>query len=179
MVLSHHLVPHPAEISQKEKQLVRYLGSAYLYSPYKVLSQTTKVLLSSSNIESFTKVKPTSQSDSTITYGPYENIVPLTEVIECRSKCSARVSADIFFLQEEIVVHYENNSPFLSVSNLVRHIEISHWGNIAVEETVDVFHGGAKLKGSFSRFEYQREHNGISSVKAFKVRRSRTIFIPK
>lgn len=63
----------------KEKQLVQYKGSAYIYSPYKVLSQTTKVLLSSSSVESYTKVKPSSQSDSTITYGPYENIAPLTE----------------------------------------------------------------------------------------------------
>lgn len=67
-------------------------------------------------------------------------------------------------------MHFENSSPFLSVSNLVRHIEVSHWGNIAVEETLDVYHSGAKLKGSFSRFEYQREQSGSSSVKSFKVR---------
>lgn len=79
-VFTHHLTPHPAEITQKEKQLVQYRGSAYFYSPYKTLSQTTKVLLSSSTVESYTKVKPSSQSDSTITYGPYENISPLTVV---------------------------------------------------------------------------------------------------
>lgn len=67
------------------------------------------------------------------------------------------------------MVHFENNSPFLSVSPLVRHIEVSHWGNIAVEETLDIYHTGAKLKGSFSRFEYQRESSGVSSVKSFKV----------
>ena len=32
-----------------------------------------------------------------------------------------------------------------------RTIELSMWGNIAVEEVVDVRHDGAKLKGSFSR----------------------------
>ncbi|EFX75282.1 hypothetical protein DAPPUDRAFT_226428 [Daphnia pulex] len=148
-VFTHNLVPHPAEITQKEKQLVQYRGSAYIFSPYKIASQTTKVLLSSSSVESYTKVKPSSQSDSTITYGPYENIAPLTEV--------------------DIVIHFENNAPFLSVANLLRHIEVSHWGNIAVEETLDVYHGGAKLKGSFSRFEYQREHSGVSSIKSFKT----------
>lgn len=71
--------------------------------------------------------------------------------------------------EEDIVIHFENNAPFLSVANLLRHIEVSHWGNIAVEETLDVYHGGAKLKGSFSRFEYQREHSGVSSVKSFKT----------
>lgn len=44
-------------------------------------------------------------------------------------------------------------------------IEVSHWGNIAVEETLDVLHTGAKLKGPFSRYDYQREHNSYSSIK--------------
>lgn len=79
-VFTHHLSPHPKEITQKEKQLVQYRGNAYIYTPYKVTTQTTKVLLSSSTVESYTKVKPSSQSDSTITYGPYENVAPLSEV---------------------------------------------------------------------------------------------------
>jgi len=148
-VFANHLTAHPVEITQKEKQLVQYRGSAYILSPYKIVTQTTKVLLSSSNVESFTKVKPSAQSDTTITYGPYENIAPST--------------------QEDILIHYENNTPFLTISPLVRHIEVSHWGNIAVEETLDIHHTGAKLKGSFSRFEYQREQSGLSSVKAFKT----------
>lgn len=47
---------------------------------------------------------------------------------------------------------------------------MSHWGNIAVEETVDLKHTGAVLKGPFSRYDYQRQpDSGISSVKSFKV----------
>lgn len=70
-------------------------------------------------------------------------------------------------------VHEENNSPFISVTNLVRLIEVSHWGNIAVEEYIDLKHTGANLKGSFSRFDYQRQQDGYASVKSFKV----TIFL--
>jgi len=70
-----------------------------------------------------------------------------------------------------MVIHYENNSPFLTVTNLERLIEVSHWGNIAVEETVDIFHSGALLKGPFSRYDYQRHQDGLSSVKLFKVRK--------
>jgi Flp pilus assembly protein TadB len=67
-------------------------------------------------------------------------------------------------------VHYENNAPFLTITNLERVIEVSHWGNIAVEETIDLKHSGASLKGPFSRYEYQREtQSGLSSVKSFKV----------
>jgi len=149
LVFTHHLKAFPELITQKEKQLVQYRGNAYILSPYKIGAQTTKVSLSSANVESFTKVKPSSQSDSMITYGPYNGVAPLTT--------------------ENVVIHFENNSPFLSIAPLNRHIEVSHWGNIAVEETIDMYHTGAKLKGSFSRFEYQREQSGISSVKAFKT----------
>ena len=68
-----------------------------------------------------------------------------------------------------MVIHYENNSPFLTVTQLTRVIEISHWGNIAVEETLDVRHTGAILKGPFSRYDYQRNQDGVSSIKSFKV----------
>ena len=66
-------------------------------------------------------------------------------------------------------VHFENNNPFLTVTRLERVIELSHWGNIAVEETFDVRHSGAKLKGSFSRYDYQRTQDGFSSIKSYKV----------
>jgi len=107
------------------------------------------VTLASSNIESYSKLKPTSQSESSITYGPYSNIKP--------------------FSFDALAVHYENNNPFLVVSKLERVIELSMWGNIAIEETIDVKHNGAKLKGSFSRYEFQRENSGVSSVKSFKT----------
>lgn len=150
VVLTHYLTPFPAEILQKEKQLVKYIGNHHLYSPYKVVKQQTKLLTGSKNIESFTKLKPSSQSDSSIFLGPYENVAP------------GSIS--------ELTVHYENNSPFLTVTNLHRTIEVSHWGNIAVEEKLEIVHTGAKLKGSFSRFDYQREPNsGINSIKAFKT----------
>ena len=66
-------------------------------------------------------------------------------------------------------VHYENNRPFLEITRLHRTLELSMWGNIAVEETVDVRHVGAKLKGSFSRLDFQRENSGVSAVKSFKT----------
>lgn len=72
--------------------------------------------------------------------------------------------------QDTLKVHYENNSPFLTITSMTRVIEVSHWGNIAVEETVDLKHTGAVLKGPFSRYDYQRQpDSGISSVKSFKV----------
>ena len=36
-------------------------------------------------------------------------------------------------------------------------------------QILDVRHAGAVLKGAFSRYEFQRENSGVSSVKNFKV----------
>ncbi|KAK3923287.1 Dolichyl-diphosphooligosaccharide--protein glycosyltransferase subunit 1 [Frankliniella fusca] len=147
---THHLEPFPREITQKEKQLVKYTGNHYIVSPYTVVKQKTTVNLSARNIESYTKLKPVTQTDMSLNYGPYENIPPFSE--------------------DPMLIHCENNTPFLTVRNLLRQIEVSHWGNIAIEETVDLEHTGAILKGSFSRYEYQRESgSGLSSVKNFKT----------
>ncbi|KAF4532123.1 hypothetical protein B566_EDAN004129 [Ephemera danica] len=149
-VLGHELKPHPAQISQREKQLVLYEGNLYFFSPYTTVKQKKTFTVTSHTVESYTQISPVAHSDNTITYGPYENIAPFT--------------------LEKVSIHYENNSPFLVISRLQRLIEVSHWGNIAVEETVDIVHDGAKLKGAFSRYEYQREtQSGVSSVKQFKT----------
>lgn len=73
-VYAKALLPYPTEIVQGDRQLVRYFGNAYFYSPYKTLTQKTVVHLASKSVESFTQLKPSSQADTQITYGPYENI---------------------------------------------------------------------------------------------------------
>jgi len=150
VVLDGMLAMYPAELTQKESQLVRFTGNHYVYSPYKVKSQTTKVQLTSDKVESYSKsLKPASLSGATVSYGPYKDVAPWSV--------------------EELTVHYENNRPFLEVTRLQRTLELSMWGNIAVEETIDIRHVGAKLKGSFSRLDFQRENSGVSAVKSFKT----------
>lgn len=146
---THALKPYPAMITQAEKQYVVLNANLYLYSPYRVASQSTTVTCASSNVEFYTKKKPVSQAESTINYGPYLNKEPFSE--------------------EEMKIHFENNSPFLTVTSMERIIEISHWGNIAVEEHFHMTHSGAVLKGPFSRYDYQRNQDGVSSIKSFKT----------
>lgn len=147
-VLTHSLKPYPAKKAQSEKQQVLFTGTLYFYTPYKVKTQKSSVKLASSTIESHTKTKPFSVSDDVISYGPYEDISPLTN--------------------QELKIHYENNSPFLVVNEMVRWIEVSHWGNVAVEETYLISHGGAQLKGHFSRYDYQRSP-AHAAIKSFKT----------
>lgn len=73
-VFSKSLQPYPTEITQNERQLVRYFGNAYIYSPYKTVLQKTSVQLASKSVESYTTVKPSTQTDGVITYGPYDNV---------------------------------------------------------------------------------------------------------
>jgi len=149
-VFTSQLVPYPSSITQKERQLVRYFGNHYFYSPYPTSKQTTSVVVNSRSIENYTKLKPVSQSDSTITYGPYNDITKFT--------------------LDPLVIHFESNAPFLTVTRLERLIEISHWGNIAVQENIDILHTGAKLKGPFSRYDYQRDtSNNHHSIKSYKT----------
>lgn len=146
-IYSHKLVPFPSEIKQSEKQYIKFTGNLYFYSPYPTEQQETQVITTNANIISYSQnAKPVSKQENKLNYGTY------------RDRAA--------FSKEELSVHYENNSPFLTVTALNRHIEISHWGNIAIEETIDLYHSGAKLKGPFSRYDYQRMQDGISSVKS-------------
>jgi oligosaccharyltransferase complex subunit alpha (ribophorin I) len=155
VVYARALRLYPSEITQGERQLVLYDTNAYYYSRYTTQTQKTVLTLPTNRAESYSQTpKPATKADQIITYGPYENSAPFTT--------------------HDISVHYENNNPFLTVSNLNRWIEISHWGNIAVEETVDMYHSGAQLTGPFSRLDFQRRQDSYSAVKSFKVDRHRS-----
>ncbi|XP_027719628.1 dolichyl-diphosphooligosaccharide--protein glycosyltransferase subunit 1 [Vombatus ursinus] len=149
-VFTHALQPYPTQITQSEKQFVVFEGNHYFYSPYPTKTQTMRVKLASRNVESYTKLGNPTRSEDVLDYGPFKDIPP--------------------FSQDSFKVHYENNSPFLTITSMTRVIEVSHWGNIAVEETVDLKHTGAVLKGPFSRYDYQRQaDSGISSIRSFKT----------
>lgn len=149
-VLTNALYPYPEEITQKDRQLMMFYGNAYFYSPYKSLKSSIKYQTGTRRIEDYTNFNPVSLSSGDVIYGPHSSLEP--------------------FAYSQISLHYDNNSPFLKVTKLTRSIELSHWGNVAVTDVIDLVHHGAKLKGSFSRYDYQRETNsGMSSVKSFKM----------
>ena len=122
------IVPFPKVITQSEKQLVQFTGSAHFLSPYTTKTQSTTVILPNANVESFTRISPVNTNDNEITYGPYSDVGA--------------------FSLTKIVVHFENNGPFIRVLDLQRIIEVSHWGNIAVEEHVHIKHCGELCRRS-------------------------------
>ena len=55
-----------------------------------------------------------------------------------------------------LLLHFESNFPFATFRTVNKEIEVSHWGNVAVEELYSLEHTGATLKGGFSRAKYAR-----------------------
>ncbi len=121
-VFINAITPFPESITQNEKQLVQFVGNVYMYSPYLSETQSTIVKIPGDKVESYTKVSPTSSSDGEIRYGPYSNVAANSV--------------------GKMAIHFENNGPFLAVAELIRVIEVSHWGNIAVEEHLHIRHIG-------------------------------------
>ncbi|VBB30666.1 unnamed protein product [Acanthocheilonema viteae] len=138
--LTEYLELHPKQITQAESQFAVYKGNAHVPSIYPMKQEKTVILLPSGKLESRTTVSPTSVDSGKITYGPYIDQKP--------------------YAMMEIVIHCENNAPFVVATDVVRVIEVSHWGNIAVEEAISVVHKGAELKGSFSRLDFQMDRRG-------------------
>jgi oligosaccharyltransferase complex subunit alpha (ribophorin I) len=135
LVFGHTMEPYPRAIAQSERQLVRYRDNHFAFSPYTTNTATTVVKLTSASIQTSSQLDPTNVKGDTITYGPYEKLKP--------------------FSHSPMMIHFENNKPFLTVARLNREIEVSHWGYINIEENHHWRNDGAELKGGFSRYEYQ------------------------
>jgi len=55
---------------------------------------------------------------------------------------------------EKLRIHFEFNHPLGILNYATVLYEISHWGNIAVEEKYQIENIGAKLDGEFGRVDY-------------------------
>ncbi|KAK3232438.1 hypothetical protein Dsin_004319 [Dipteronia sinensis] len=150
-IFTHSLEPFPVEISQSESQLVYYRDSALILSPYRIKQQITFIKTPSTKVESFTRVEPSNRAGTELKYGPFEDQTP--------------------YSFSPITVHFENNNPFAVVEELVREVEISHWGSLQITEHYNLVHGGARHKGVFSRVDYQsRSFSGAYSFKQLLAR---------
>jgi oligosaccharyltransferase complex subunit alpha (ribophorin I) len=149
--ITEYLVAYPELITQAENQFVQYNGHSNIISAYPVEKESSNFKVGSPKPISFTEQNPSKYASDKVSYGPYEKQKPYT--------------------QNAISIHYENNAPFLVATEVERIIEVSHWGNIAVEEHIEVVHKGAQLKGSFSRLDFQMDRRGNKQpvVKSFKT----------
>nr|AAW25729.1 SJCHGC00848 protein [Schistosoma japonicum] len=135
IALTELLEPRPSEIYQADKQFVKFRENAYFYSPYSTDTQLTHIRLPKGQLLTYSATSiPPVINDNNIVYGPYESRPA--------------------FSVEPLVLHFEYYAPFVTVTEMTRLIEVSHWGNIAVEETLEIVNTGAKLRGPFSRLDF-------------------------
>ena len=116
-----------------------------LQSPYITKSQEIRYKLPSSSYESVTKDVKVSIQDNVITYGPFD-------------------SMNAFSSKKMVRLHYSSLAQFITfdkslnavwiMSRVEREIEVSHWGNVAVEEVIHARNSGTPLTGEFSRLDY-------------------------
>ncbi|CAI9115192.1 OLC1v1016031C2 [Oldenlandia corymbosa var. corymbosa] len=145
---THALRPFPEKISQADAQLVLFQDSAYYLSPYAVKGQSLTIKLPQPvRVESYTKLENTKLTESELKYGPYENLPA--------------------FSYRPIMAHFMSNGPFAVAQELVREIEVSHWGSVQITEHYNLIHAGAQSTGEFSRLDYQaRPH--LRGASAFR-----------
>ncbi|WIA09458.1 hypothetical protein OEZ85_008859 [Tetradesmus obliquus] len=132
--------PNPAKIAQGEKQYVEYYDNLYLLSPYEVTEQSSTVLLPTSDVRSFSPQDGGSKSGSKVSYAALGKQGP--------------------WAVQQLKVHFHHDKPFKRVNSLVREIEVSHWGNIYVEETYEIQNAGSQHTGKFSRLTYAHSPDG-------------------
>jgi len=141
----HQLDPLPKKIKKSSKQFVVYEGNKYFYSPYKTTKLGTKYSLNSDKIKSYSK--PAEVDGKKITYGPFNNIAPFSDA-------------------ESVRFHFQFDAPYLTMSEVVRDIEVSHWGNVRIEESFLLHHDGAKLKGPYEVGMYDRYEHVMGAMGA-------------
>lgn len=157
-VFTHAMTPRPKAIGQNEPQRMVFDDYLFMVTPYSVSSQSLKVTLASSSAEEYTREKPFKKAGSVLSYGPYSNIAPWS--------------------MKQFRAHFQNNKPFVVVPKLEREIQISQWGNIYVEEAYTLKHGGAKLKGEWSRLDHMLVTEGMQSQELSHIE-SVTAILPK
>lgn len=143
----------PKRITLKEDQLVVFSDYQNYLSVYNTNEQRTEVILPNDSTEvlSFTEIHAERLRDRILYH--------LNFVIEPLRTFPLRI-------------HYEYNHP-LTVFNYAHKIfEVSHWGNVAIEERYQIENVGAKLEGEFGRVDYDERgrHGGRNALKRLRAK---------
>ena len=143
----------PKKITLKEDQLVVFQDTQNFISAYSTLDQRTELILPSekTDVLSFT----------------FTNGERIREKILYNINFSVEPMKTI-----PLKIHYENNKPIGVFNNAHKIIEVSHWGNIAIEERYQIENVGAKLEGEFGRVDYDNggRRGGLNGIKKLRAK---------
>ena len=70
--------PFPAELKMMQKHVFKVQDSAFIFSPYKIQSQTTSIIGERRNFKGFTQLASGlfHQDEEKLYYGPFDNAEP-------------------------------------------------------------------------------------------------------
>ena len=91
----------------------------------------------------------TKQIDEGVRYGPYKNMPP--------------------FSFEIIRLLFEYLDPLLILTEATKTVRVSHWGYILVDEYFAVENIGSKLKGEYSRVDFEYLRKGDNCLKSISA----------
>jgi len=158
---THLLIPFPSEMTQMEDHYVQFTTPLRLSSPYATTTQTLSLKLGSSDVKSVTKLEGVKRSGSRVTCGPYKDVPADKED------------------NEKLTVHFHHRGKFITLTSVTKEFEISMYGMVSVEEVDELVHTGAKLKGGFSRIDYDSERargNSYDTLTAILPRRAENVY---
>ncbi len=137
--------PLPAEINQVDRQkFVLESETERVASPYALQGEENSLfVMPSGRIEVLSDSPACSVNGPKVQCGPYKESSPSSKQLFSE------------FTKNRIRIHYDANFAFPLATSVEREIEVSHWGNVAVEEYFDVRNDGALLKNGFSRLDHQ------------------------
>ena len=155
--LAETMTPFPKKIGIFDQQLMLFSDNIYYSSPYPTVYSVTLVKFPSSEIESYTRTTDGNYDlkGKQLTYGPHSSLKP--------------------FEVSSFQVHYQNPKAIPYFTRVVREIEVSHWGNIAVSEWYTLVNRGAEVKGEFSRIDLSNRYkpsaiNALNKLEAILPR---------
>ena len=129
------------QITQKQDNHLLYRDNIYILSPYTVRTQKTRIE-GSRQILKHTDSPAVTVDGTVLNYGPFADVSPLTI--------------------EPSATYFVSSAPLIRVTSLVKEVEVSHWGNVAVEENYVLKNAGNELDKGFSRVDYMFGQTGNS-----------------
>ena len=136
---NHSLKKLPFRMNNFLDSEIQSFSSPYIQQDHKncklIMTPVPSCNFCLNNSISFNTPDATAEKKSkSLKYGPYKDVAP--------------------FSFEEVMVHLRFYSPLVLFTEVKRTIEISHWGNILVDEYYNLFNEGAGIKGEFGRVDY-------------------------
>jgi oligosaccharyltransferase complex subunit alpha (ribophorin I) len=136
LALLHPTEPLPAKVTQSEQIFQRYRSNGKFFSPYDSDEQISEFNVGTTVVKSYSEV---SGVKSTVSG---ESITYLWGSVPANTN-------------EPISLHFRAEKSFVTFKQVIRDIEISQWGNVAVQEQYEVVNTAAGFHGGFSRLDYQ------------------------